>query len=122
MTIQKLPAAFSELEVFVDDWALDTQNARYAKRASVSAQALKMFYDAMLPRMEDILAEIDQFPLGEMPESHRSLYALALSMAEIAPNVELYRGSPLVPHSFEEARMGCDHGEHQTWQAKRPSE
>jgi hypothetical protein len=81
-----------------------------------------MFYDAMLPRMEEILGEIDRFPLRQMPESHRSLYALALSMAEIAPNVELYRGSPLVPHSFEEARMGCDHGEHQTWQAKRPSQ
>lgn len=122
MTRAKLPPSFSELEPFVEDWALDTQNARYAKRAAVSSQELKAFYDAMLPRMEEILSEIDRFPLGEMPESHRALYALALSMAEIAPNVELYRGSPLVPHAFEESRMGCDHGDQQTWQAKRPSE
>jgi len=121
MTVKLLPPGFETLEPFVAEWALDTQDARYEKRRNTSAEALRAFYDAMLPHIEKILDEVDRYPLGMLPESHRPLYALALSLAEIAPHVELYRGNPLVPNSFEESRMLSLHGDQPTWQGKRPS-
>ena len=121
MRLKTLPAGFEALAPFVADWALDTQAERYAKRRETSREALREFYDAMLPHMEAILAEVDKFPLGELPESHRALYALALSVAEIAPHIELYRGNPLVPHAFEESRFRSWHDDVPTWKGKPPS-
>jgi hypothetical protein len=116
-----LPAAFAALEQFVPVWALDTQDARSHKRRTSSREELREFYEAMLPHMESILTELDRFPLGGLGPSHRPLYALLLSLAEIAPNIELYRGDPLVPHSFTESRMLSMHGGEPTWKALQPS-
>jgi hypothetical protein len=121
MAISVLPPGFEALSPFVEGWALDTQDERYAKRATVSEAELRAFYDAVLPELEAILAEVDRFPIGQLPDTHRALYALALSMAEIAPHVELYRGNPLVPFAFEEARFKSDHGLQPTWKGGRPS-
>jgi len=116
-----LPPGFEDIEPFAADWALDTQDERYVKRRNSSAEEIRSFYDAMLRHIEKILDEVDRFPIGTLPESHRPLYAMALSLAEIAPHVELYRGNPLVPYSFEEGRMRSWHGDQPTWQGKRPS-
>ena len=121
MTATSLPPGFEALAGFVADWALDTQAARYAKRRATSAADLKILYDAMLPHMQAILAELDRFPLGALPESHHALYALALSVAEIAPHAELYRGNPLVPYAFEESRMRSWHDDEPTRTGKPPS-
>jgi hypothetical protein len=121
MTVKALPPGFEMLAPWTADWALDTQAERYAKRQATSREALRAFYDAMLPHMERILAEVDKFPLGELPESHRALYALALAVAEIAPNIELYRGNPKVPYAFEESRMRSWHDDVPTWKGKPPS-
>jgi hypothetical protein len=121
MTNSILPPGFEILDPFAADWALETQDQRYVKRRNTSAEALRAFYDAMLPHIEKILDEVDRYPLGTLPESHRPLYAMALSLAEIAPHVELYRGDPLVPHAFAENRMLSLHGDQPTWAGKRPS-
>jgi hypothetical protein len=121
MTNHMLPPGFEDIEPFAADWALDTQDERYVKRRNSSAEEIRSFYDAMLRHIEKILDEVDRFPIGTLPESHRPLYAMALSLAEIAPHVELYRGNPLVPYSFEEGRMRSWHGDQPTWQGKRPS-
>jgi hypothetical protein len=46
-----------------------------------------------------------------MPEDARRLLHLTLAVAEIAPNVELYKGSSTVPFSFEETRFIAVHGD-----------
>ena len=50
------------------------------------------------------------FPLGELPPASARLFHLALSLAEVAPHIELYGGDPKVPYSFDEARFVADHG------------
>lgn len=45
-----------------------------------------------------------------MPPPQARLLYLTLSLAEVAPHVELYRGDPRVPYSFEEERFVADHG------------
>lgn len=100
-----LPEKFKSLERFVAEWALPTHHERWRRRHRATPEELRIFYDAVLPQMEDILAEADRHPLGQMPEDVERLFFLALSLAEIAPHIELYGGKPYVPHSFAESRM-----------------
>jgi hypothetical protein len=55
---------------------------------------------------------VDRFPIGQLPEAHARLFALAFSLAEIAPNVELYGGDILVTHNFDERRFDARRGNH----------
>jgi hypothetical protein len=80
---------------------------------------MKRFYGAVMPRLREILAEVDQFPLGQIPPSHRPLFSLALSFTEVAPQIELYGGSPNVPYAFEESRMKARHGGQNNWAGHR---
>jgi hypothetical protein len=107
-----LPPEFAPLESWAALWALPTQNQRWDKRLASTSAELQAFYQALLPWLERILAHADQFALGALPAASARVFDLALMHAEIAPNVELYAGSPDVPHSFEERRFIAVHGEH----------
>jgi hypothetical protein len=105
-----LPAGFDSLEPFLQKWALPTQDERQSTRLNASTAELKAFYDGMLPMMPAALEHVDTFELGKIAQASKPLYWLMLSMAEIAPHVELYRGDPKVPHSFDERRFIAEHG------------
>jgi hypothetical protein len=107
----KLPKQFERLEPFVADWALETQNRRYDKRLRSSRSELRAFYDAATPLLPDALNYLDRFPLGQIPADDLPLCHLMLSLAEIAPHIELYGGDPCVPHAFDERRFVAEHGE-----------
>lgn len=109
MTQPKLVEEFADLEPF-SEWALTTANERYDHRRQQSPEALRAFYDAMMPRIDAILARVDEYPIGGLPEELHSIYYMALSLAEIAPNIELYAGSPGVPFAFDESRFIAAHG------------
>jgi hypothetical protein len=108
-----LPQQFSELERFIDQWALPTQSERESRRRNTTPQEREDFYQAVTPRLEAIIAWLDRFPLDAMPEEAQPLLYLILSLAEIAPTVELYRGNATVPYSFEETRFIAVHGDRQ---------
>lgn len=118
-TAINLPAEFSALEPF-QDWALATPDERQAKRRASSSAQLRAFYDAMIPHLEKIVAACDAYPLGTLPEPHCTLFNMALSMAEIAHHIELYRGEVGVPFAFEESRFVARHGRQETWKAEPP--
>jgi len=103
-----LPAQFADLEPFVADWSLAEERARNHKRLSSSMEELRAFYDAIFPRMETILAYLQEFPSDMMPEKVRRLFFLTLSLAEIAPAVELF-GQPGVIDGFASARFVPGH-------------
>lgn len=105
-----LPNQFDELESFAAKWALGTENERQQARISSSTKSLQEFYDAIMPRMKEILSTLDEHPFGELPESYQPIYWMAMSLAEVAPHIELYDGSTGVPFSFEEARLEAEHG------------
>jgi hypothetical protein len=105
-----LPKGFEELEPFAEKWSLATQNERQKTRRGSTTQELQAFYDAMLPKLEAALDLADKYPLGEMPPDVERLFFMTLSMAEIAPHIELYGGNPEVPYSFEESRFVAVHG------------
>ncbi|MEL0082120.1 MAG: hypothetical protein VW985_03645 [Gammaproteobacteria bacterium] len=99
------------LEPWFERWDLMTQNEREVQRRSSSVPQLQGFYDAMLPQMEGLIAVLNEYPLNEMPAQARSLMNLALSLAEIAPHVEFYKGASGVPYAFEESRFIAERGD-----------
>ena len=100
-----LPLEFTPLEPFRRKWALATEYERAAERRRSSPAELKAFYDTALPLVAAMLKRADAYPVGKIEGVDRELFFMALSLVEIAPHVEFYRGSPLVPFAFQEDRM-----------------
>ena len=46
---------------------------------------------------------------------HGRLFSLALTLAEIASNVELYKGDVWVTNDFDEGHFNLRHGAHPNW-------
>lgn len=101
-----LPAQFSALERFVDaGWALPGEAQRWSKRVTSTMPQIREFYDAMLARMDEIVAYLDRHPLDAIPPGDRPLFYLALAFMDISPAVEIF-GTPDVPdNAFEIERM-----------------
>lgn len=85
-----LPEAFEDLVPWLD-WALDSERARTAKKMAASMEELRALYDAMMPRMEEIIAYLDGVPSADRPPPAHRLYLLTLSLVEVANLVEIYK-------------------------------
>jgi hypothetical protein len=96
-TISKLPAEFADLEPYVD-WDLATEPERYAKRLASSMTEMQAFYDAAFPRLEDVIAYCDRFPLDELPEDARTLMHIMQSLINVSFPIEAWK-QPRVPDS-----------------------
>ena len=92
-----LPAAFAELEPFVD-WALPSEADRYAKRLQSSMDELKTFYDAAFPRLEDGAEYLKGVALDGISDEDRSLLHLFEALVTVSFPVEVWR-QPRVPDS-----------------------
>ncbi|MFM9970820.1 MAG: hypothetical protein ACKVQK_20700 [Burkholderiales bacterium] len=85
-----LPAQFSDLQPFVQAWAYATEKERHDKLISSSIEELRPFYDAMLPRMDEITVYLNRFPLDAMPASEQLLLDLAMGFMESAHPIDLH--------------------------------
>ena len=94
MTEAMLPDGFADLAPWAD-WALEPERARSAKKAASSMEEIRAFYDAMMPRLEEIMAYLDAVPAGEEGPAHR-LHLLALSLVEVANLVEIYKRREII--------------------------
>ena len=107
----RLPGQFQELEQFVELWAFATENERSRKRWSSTPEDFQSFYDAMVPRLDEILGYLDGFPVDDLPADAVPLFHLAVAVAEVAPHVEFYKGAAKVPYSFDARRMLATRGD-----------
>jgi hypothetical protein len=107
MPERQLPEPFADLEPFLG-WSLPTEKERQQKRVSSSMGAIQTFYDAILPRMNDIIAYLDQFPLDAIPADAQRLLNLTFSLAEIAPAVEQFK-QPSVADGYDATRFVPTH-------------
>jgi hypothetical protein len=89
MNAKTLPPQFAELESFVPDWALPDERARYEKLASSDILTLRVFYDAMMARIDEIIVFLDSFSLDAMPPDAATLFDLALTFMETAHPIDL---------------------------------
>lgn len=85
-----LPMPFEDLAPFLD-WALETERARIEKKVTASMGEVRSFYDAMMPRLKEILDYLESCFDQEMTPPDRRLFLLSLSLVEVSSLVELYR-------------------------------
>ena len=95
----RLPEQFKDLEQWMA-WSLETEGERSDHRQASAMEDITAFYEAMLARMEEVLAHLEQFPPDELPPEAERLLLMTLSLAEIAPAVELFGQASVVD--------GCD--------------
>jgi hypothetical protein len=90
MTTQSLPAPFDDLESVID-WSLERERERTEKREASTMDEVRAFYDAVFPRMEEIVKHLDGFPFDALPEKEHRLFLLTLSVVEVSNLVERYK-------------------------------
>ena len=89
MTERQLPEGFSELDQWVDDWALATRAERYAARLDRPYGELVAFYDGIAPHAERAIAHLDGLDINNLgPEATRLLHLLySMILVSYAVNV-----------------------------------
>ena len=96
MAAALLPAEFSDLEPFVDDWCLDSEPERYAKRLNSKMEEIQAFYNAVMPRAEEAMCYLEKLPLDDLPEDAFRLLKLLYSLILMSFPVEIWR-QPRIP-------------------------
>ncbi len=96
-TEAKFPPEFSDLETFAD-WALPTENERYARRIASSMEELQAFYDVVFPRLAESVDYLKGIELTDMSEQQANLLRLFESLVTVSFPVEVWR-QPRVPDS-----------------------
>ena len=104
MSDPMLPSEFADLERFAPDWALARESQRNAKRIGSDMSEIQALYDAMFPRLRDVVDYLNRFPLESMPPEAQNLLYLAYSMIEVSLPVEVL-GQPNMPDSVEDSRL-----------------
>jgi hypothetical protein len=103
-----LPEGFEDLEPHVTDWALPTEETRYAKRIAAPMADVKAFYDTMQPRMEDVMRHLAAYPasdIASLPAATRRLYRLAQAYFEASHPIELNWRSADLGNAFPADRI-----------------
>jgi hypothetical protein len=106
-----LPKGFEHLSDLLPEWAFATENARSEKRWASTPRQFQVFYDAMMPELDRILALLAKYPTHGAPEDVANLFRLTMAFAEAAPHTEMYANSNSVPNSFDARRVVAAHGE-----------
>jgi hypothetical protein len=91
----RLPAAFADLEPFVE-WAIPTERERYLKRLDSPIEQLRTFFDAMAARAEEIRDYLDKQYGPDMAVEDQRLLWMMFSLICISFAVEVF-GAPAVP-------------------------
>lgn len=99
-----LPNDFAALEPFVAEWALASTAERAAKRGSATPEQRQAFYDAMLPLVGKVLADLDVKPIAELDAREKRLLDLALMFSHVSLAVEI-QGKAEAEHSRWRAKM-----------------
>ncbi len=96
-TTKSLPAEFADLEPFLE-WDLATEPERYAKRLASTMPEMRAFYDAAFPRIDDVIAYCDKYPLDDLPEDAKTLMHIMQSLVMVSFPIEAWK-QPRVPDS-----------------------
>ncbi|OBG96160.1 hypothetical protein A5697_22725 [Mycobacterium sp. E3251] len=97
MATSLLPAEFADLEPFLG-WDLATEPERYAKRLNSTMAEMQAFYDAAFPRLNDVIAYCDKYPLDDLPEDAKALMHMMQSLVMVSFPIEAWK-QPRVPDS-----------------------
>jgi hypothetical protein len=93
-----LPEEFADLEPFAADWALPKANDRYQRRLNGTMAEMQAFYDAAVPRGEQVIEYLNGFELDELPDVALHLLWLMESLSVVSFAVDIFK-QPKVPDS-----------------------
>ncbi len=95
MSETALPADFEALEPFIG-WSLERERARTEKREASSFEEVQAFYDAIFPRLEEVVAYLEEFPIDDMPAPAERLFHMTLSLVEVSNLIERYKSRDVI--------------------------
>lgn len=100
-----LPKGFEDLAPYLD-WALPDQHRRGLKRMAATLGECRAFYDAITPRIEDLIHHLEHFPRSDVldPANNR-LFMLGLAYMDAALPIELGWKSTVNEGSFPADRI-----------------
>lgn len=99
-----LPESFAGLEPFCEKWIKETEKERNEVRIHSTLQEIRVFYNAVLPRFEEILKHLDSFEVDALPPPEENLLKLVFSFVEASCAVERF-DSPIVTPTFPPERF-----------------
>jgi hypothetical protein len=85
-----LPEEFADLEPFATKWVLPTLEERLQERLDTSMAELQAFYDAVFPRAEEAMTYLDQFDIGDLPETAENLMVLLFSLSVVSVATDIF--------------------------------
>ncbi len=97
------PAQFAQLADHAE-WALPQREARYKKRLQSTQQEIKVFYDAVLPRMKEIIEYLNSRSLQSLSAEEGRLLMLAQAWMDASRAIEII-GAPDVKYGLEASRF-----------------
>ena len=101
----RLPNGFEYLAPFAATWGqLDNQEDRYLLRQASSMDDLRAFYDAAVPRLEEVFTHLEKFPMDALPPSEALLYNTILGLSEVGQAIEVFN-QPTVPYAPRDHRV-----------------
>ena len=90
MTTTTLPADFRDLEAY-SEWALEHRAERFQKRVGSTMAEITAFYNAMVPRLDKVVAYLNSKPLANLDPADKRLLTMAQSLVEVSRCVELWQ-------------------------------
>ena len=101
----QLPDQFASLQPFVDaGWAQPERRDRTEKRLQSSFADLNAVYEAVGPRLQEILDFLDKHPLAQLSDDQARLLQLAFAVADLRNAVENF-GQPDVVDGWDTRRF-----------------
>ena len=94
-----LPPEFQDLSEW-EDWIQWVEEERIQKRVDSSIEEIRQFYDAVFPRLKDILDYFATTDPQSMNDEPMALFCLATSFMEIADAVEYYAPDSTAPSAM----------------------
>jgi hypothetical protein len=99
-----LPAGFEDLAPLLD-WNLPTMDERQDCRVGSTMEEIDAFYQAILPRMDDVLDHLAGIEMtDDMDPGSAALLNLSLALCEIAPAVEQFF-EPVISYGYDPKRF-----------------
>ncbi len=74
---------FSNLNQYIAAWGLPTVEERIVNRTTSTLDEMQKFHDAIVPRLENIINFLNQFPCEEIPAEYLPLKNTVLSLLHV---------------------------------------
>ena len=105
--MNNLPKQFEGLNGFVNDWALDTEQARFDKRTGGQVDEIKVFYDAIIKEMPNIMEYLKDKEVEPTEQQDKNLLNMAMSCVEVSRIFEVWDQLDVRSDYLDPKRITC---------------